>query len=247
MRKEIGILGVALPLLIGASLMRPAVPTHQDASSLGGVTWTTTVLEDGHVRLDITNGFSSPITALVAVGDRTLLADSSTMRSVRFFDSVLSPFGPKEVAPGRSYSFIFFGPNPPANKISRDVQLKAVVFADGRGVGDADWLTTLAARRVSARKYSALALQAIQSTTLEDEASRRSLLDVISAMRGQDVRAAGSVAERQIADLSLSDAVNLLSDGTGTGAPSKEAIIHARGRILMKLARLDVAKPIPTP
>ena len=90
----------------------------------------TTSMPDGHIVLEAENSSGVAATAIVAVG--TLNVNGKTFRSVRFFDSTLDQIAAKPLEPGQSYSFSFFGPNPPLEKIkSRSVVIGAEILADG--------------------------------------------------------------------------------------------------------------------
>ncbi|PYU47722.1 MAG: hypothetical protein DMG54_00285 [Acidobacteria bacterium] len=157
MRKPILAASLALAVMTGAVVYHRAF-----AARLQEIGTNIEMLSDGHVRLNVINTTNLPISALAAVGTRTLLAKPATDRSVRFFDSVLNPFGPKELAPGKNYTFNFFGPNPPPDQLKRDVQLKAAIFADGSTWGDPEWVSTLLLRRASAYHYDSKVLKNIE-------------------------------------------------------------------------------------
>src|SRR5437879_13617837 len=160
LRKPILAASLALAVMTGAVVYHLAF-----AARLQEIGTNIEMLSDGHVRLNVINTTNLPISALAAVGTRTLLAKPATDRSVRFFDSVLNPFGPRELGPGKTYTFNFFGPNPPPDQLKRDVQLRAAIFADGSTWGDQEWITTLLLRRSSAHLYNAKILKTIEQTT----------------------------------------------------------------------------------
>lgn len=200
---------------------------------------------DGHIRLGVVNTSGSPITALAAVGTRTLIAKPITVRSVRFFDSVLNPFGPKEIMPNGSYIFTFFGPNPPADQFTRDVQLKAAIFADGSTWGDAEWINILSLRRSSALKYSSEAMQIIETGSL-DGSPREDLTRQLTQLQSDEMKAAKTTAEKQMADVVFANALLALQDtaqADGGKVPLSESIARARSRLLVHINGLEASKP----
>src|SRR5262249_5758542 len=64
--------------------------------------------DNGRMILNVVNHAGASITALLAIGTRTFISNGRTNRSVRLFDSVLNPYGPKEIPTGQSYTFTFF-------------------------------------------------------------------------------------------------------------------------------------------
>ncbi|PYU50974.1 MAG: hypothetical protein DMG53_02300 [Acidobacteria bacterium] len=168
MRKPILAASLALAVMTGAVVYHRAF-----AARLQEIGTNIEMLSDGHVRLNVINTTNLPISALAAVGTRTLLAKPATDRSVRFFDSVLNPFGPKELAPGKNYTFNFFGEK-------------------------------------------------------------------------DDFTAAKTAAEKQMVEVAYEEALFLLQDGKrahGNNAPLPEATGQARGRLLLRVNRLQVSKP----
>ena len=202
---------------------------------------------DGHVRLNVLNSSGSPITAIAAVGIRTLVAKPITVRSVRFFDSILNPYGPKEIMPDETYAFTFFGPNPPPDQITWDVQIKAAIFADGSTWGDPNWITILLLRRSSALKYDGEAMRAMEAASLGGS-TRKDLVQQLTQRRSVEIKAAGTTAEKQMADATFSNALLALQDSRridGGDIPLSESIAHARSRLLADTIRLQASKPAP--
>lgn len=172
-------------LALSVAILATAAVRHANTLVQGQIEVATEALSDGHVHLTASNQSRAAITALVAIGTRTHLPDRVTVRSVRFFDSVLSLTGSRGIAHGQSYTFNFFGPNPPPDQLERDVQLKAAIFADGSTWGDPKWVSTLQLRRSSARRYSSEALQAIEALGSVG-VTQESLRERIQELRAQD-------------------------------------------------------------
>lgn len=232
------ILAATCALIFQGGTTSSGQETHAVSSS-------TETRPDGHIVLSVLNNSNSPITAVAAVGTRTVLGNSTTDTSVRFFDSVLNPFGPKEVMEGHTYAFDFFGPNPPPDQLRRGVEIKAVLFADGLSWGDPKWVDTLLLRRSSALKYNEEALQAIEAASAGGS-TRGELASLLGRLRSQEVNTAQTIPEKQAADVAFAEAVLMLRDTTeadGTEVPLAESIAHARSRLLLRIDRLKAAKP----
>jgi hypothetical protein len=202
-------------------------------------------MADGHVHLGVLNSSGAPISALAAIGTRTLQSDGRTVKSVRFFDSVLSPFSSKQIMPGESYTFIFFGPNPPPSQIKRDVELKAAIFTDGSTWGDREWVKILQLRRSSALRYNNRALKAIEDSTLAGT-TLEDLSQGLTQLQADEMKAASTTAEKQMADFAFSEALLTLGETTtdsGPPAPLGESTGRARSKLLLRINRLQAAKP----
>jgi hypothetical protein len=204
-----------------------------------------TELPNGRVRLSVLNNSGSLITALVAVGTRTLMTTGATDKSVRFFDSVLYPFEPKEIHSGQSHDFIFFGPNPPPDQLRRDVQLKAAIFADGSTWGEPEWVATLVLRRSSAYHYNSKVLKIIEQANSAGIPVQE-LSQELAGFEKDDFAAAKTTAEKQMVEVAYEEALLLLQDSTrtqGDNAPLPETTGQARSRLLLRVSRLQASKP----
>lgn len=98
---------------------------------------------DGHVYLTVKNNSSVAITAMAVTATKTAMDGTSRPgQSVRYFDSVVNPFGPfaRGISPGESYRFSLAGP---LEKRKIESSLRAVIFADGSTMGEADWIQRL--------------------------------------------------------------------------------------------------------
>jgi len=187
-----------------------------------------TALPDGHVKLSVVNQSNSPVTALAVVGVRSLLGSNQVDRSVRFFDSLLDPFGPAELATGQSYTFVLFGPNPPLDKLrTRTATLEAALFADGSAWGDPKWIETLKQRREVARVSAQAALSVlIQAKT--DGASPAQVLQRLNASQSAQLRELHTTAERQMVELTLSETKQLIEHSAQrqlNGAPDSSTLL----------------------
>lgn len=242
MRKRFVVVSLCLSIVIGAIVYHRAL-----AARLPEITTNVDMLDGGHVRLTVLNTTNLPITALAAVGTRTLLGKPITDRSVRFFDSVLDPFGPRELAPGKGYAFNFFGPNPPPDQLRRDVQLKAAILADGSTWGDREWVETLLLRRSSAFHYNSRVLKMIEEASSAG-IPRQELAQALTALEKNDLAAAKTTAEKQMIEVAYEEALQLLQDGRsvyGDNAPLPQLTGRARNRLLLRVSRLQASKPVP--
>lgn len=206
---------------------------------------------DGRVLLTVTNNSRAPVTAMVAIGTRTITATGATDKSVRFFDSVLSPFGPKNVLPTRSYTFTFFGPQPPPNIITRDVQLKAAIFADGSSWGESSWVRTLLLRRSSALRYNREVLKLVEQAGSAGTPTYE-LEQELASMEETQVTAAQTVAERQMAQVACEDALLMLrstvrADRAASDTDDAAARVRSRSRLMLRINSLSSSRPTPGP
>ena len=229
-----------LTIVIAVILVHKAVAARQHELSTS-----VDMLVDGHVRLSVLNTSGSPITAIAAIGTRTVLEKPITVRSVRFFDSVVNPFGPKEIVPGKTYSFMFFGPNPPPDKLRREVQLEAAIFADGSTWGEPEWVTTLLLRRSSAYQYNTKVLKTIEQASSAG-ISHEELAQELGRLQKDDFATAKTTVEKQMIEVAYEEALLLLQDtarADGNDVPLQETITHARSRLLFRINRLEASKP----
>jgi len=243
MRKPILETSLLLMVAVGLGLVRGTA-----SAGAPEITSNVETLPDGHVRLTAVNSSPLPITALAAVGTRTLIAKPVTVRSIRFFDSVLNPFGPREIMPNGRYSFSFSGTNPPADKIKQDIQLKAAIFADGSTWGEPEWISTLVLRRSAALKYNSEALQVIEAAS-SNGSTREELIGQLTQLQTEEKKAAGTAAQKQMAQFSFAEALLGLQDSTradGGEVPLSESIGRGRSRLELRISLLIASKNSPT-
>lgn len=227
---------------IAVSVILSAAPAH---SATPAVAWVTQATSDGHVLLTVTNEAASPITALAAVGSRTLLASGATDRSVRFFDSALNPFGPKSIPPGGTYTFTFFGPRPAPRTITRSVELDAAVFQDGSSWGDSEWVNKLLLRRSSAYNYSLKVLHQLQDAS-STGSSRQMLEQALVEGERSDFASAGTIEEKQMVQAAYEDTLLIVRNTTGNQGnadASTDMISRARARLLLRTRQLFNSRP----
>lgn len=200
---------------------------------------------DGHVLLTVTNHSGSAVTAMVAVGTRTLLATGATVRSVRFFDSILSPLRSRSLLPEQEHTFVFFGPRPAPDQITRKAELKAAIFADGSTWGDLTWVDTLLLRRSSALRYNTKILEMVERA-VSAGASGDDLRQQLSDTEKTDLAAAQTVAEKQMVEVAYQNTLLLLQDparADGSVIPPAESGAHARSQLSLRISALSKSKP----
>lgn len=236
------LLAATLVLFVSAAIV---VGHRARAEKQPQVTSSIVELPDGHLRLSVLNSSGVPITALVALGTRKHLEKGTAVGSVRFFDSALDPFGRREINPGQTYIFTFFGPNPPPEQLKRDLELKAAIFADGTSWGDSQWVNTLLVRRSAAHRYNSEALQALETANSQGASLQRATGD-LTQLRDSEFAAAKTTAEKQMAHFTFSEAMLFFNDATapdGTAASVSESIARARSQLLIRVNRLKASKP----
>lgn len=224
-----------LMLALTVSVAAAAVPSTQN-----GLATSVRVLPAGRMRIEVSNTSKAAITAMAIVGIRTWKVKGEVVRSVRFFDGILNPYGRTEIEPGQSYSLTLFGPNPPPNQLSRAVKLEAVLFADGSSWGDPEWIAVLVDRRSSALKYNTEALNAVNAAVLT-ESSSEDLSQRLGQLRSDEMRAAASTAERQMADFAFDEPMLELQDAkrsAGVISSLSEITASVRARLQFRISRL---------
>lgn len=169
-----------------------------------------TSLPDGHVNLDVANVSNTAITALIAVGTRSLKNSRAVLQSVRVFDSVTDSLNERPLAGGARYRFVFFGPRPPAQKLRlRSVELKAALFANGSAWGDPTWIEKLTLRRKAAYSYENNALDILMDAKLHPE-KVASLVERLKTAESESSVTARTVENRQIAHAVFGEATLLV-------------------------------------
>lgn len=209
-------------------------------STQNPIATTVRILPRGYMRIEITNTSKTSITALAIVGIRTWQAQGISVRSVRFFDSVLNPYGHPQIAAGESYDFDVFGPNPPPEQLTRAVNLEAALFADGSTWGDPEWVAALVDRRSSALKYNNEALNAVDAAVMAGS-SEEDLSQRLRQLRSDEMHAASSTAERQMADISFDEPLFELQDAeraAGAVPSLSETFAGVRARLQFRISRL---------
>ncbi len=213
----------------------------QNGNSSGFAT-AQTATADGHVVLTVRNISLHNITAIAAIGTRSLPADvthrPSTALSVRIFDSVLDAGIFPALSPGKTYVFSFFGPSPVS--MDRTVAVKGVVFDDGSVAGEPAWISTiLARRRVKAEEIeiAQAALRAAQTlgTTMEQLATS------FTNQKKLRTDARTTIGEKQVVDAVYQDIILQLK--SNTNAQLGTLVSHMNDDLTKRLAALQCSRP----
>lgn len=212
---------------------------------------------NGVLLIQVTNQSATPVTALLAEGDRSLRGSNRVIHSMRFFDVALDAIAPP-IEPGKSYAFKFFGPNPPQESLAiRSAQLKAAIFADGSTWGDEESVQVLLDRRKLAYQCDTEALKAAMDAKMQ-HSSGAELMKQLDSIRTQHLADAKSPAERTVVDLTLKDIQYLVMDKMQGSANSLNAVSTsdalneqhstkvtdaAISRLTLRAQRLEAARP----
>lgn len=209
---------------------------------------------NGRLEVQVTNESHVPVTALLAVGTRTLRDTNRTDRSTRFFDVGLEPAG-DPLGSGKSFTFRFFGPQPPPESLAvRSAELKAAIFADGSTWGDADSVQILLNRRRVAYECDADALKAAMDAKMQ-QSSSGALLNRLDELQNQHFSKAKSVAEKQMVEITFAESKEGVKEGVErgartTGKPDVISISDATrmadftiNRLTLRMQRIDSVKP----
>jgi len=238
MKRTISVVGI-LVLLVGLSFISVA---FRRPRAITGASTTVETLPDGYTLYHIENGSSQPITALAVVATRTEVAGTHTKdTSVRFFDSVLSPVNQPSLSPGQIYTVKLFGPNPPPSAIQSEIDLKAVIFADGSSSGDTEWVGRLLARRRAAYTHLQAAMS-ILSTAQQSNMSLQELQANIQAAKDSASTAAQLIEEKQVVGHIYGEIYTNLQNAAAQDA-GKIPYDHIRNRFQSRVARLKNSRP----
>src|SRR5579859_1699925 len=101
---------------------------------------------------------------------------------------------------------MFFGPNPPPDKLRREVQLKAAIFADGTTWGEPEWVTTLLLRRSSAYQYNTKVLKTIEQASSAG-ISHEELTQELGQLQKDDFATAKTTVEKQMIEVAYEEAL----------------------------------------
>ena len=204
------------------------------------ITATPEFLPDGHVRLHIENRSRKAITALAAVGTRTPIRPGRHETSVRYFDSVLDPLLEKDLLPGQTYAFTFFGPNPPPETMRRKVTLKAALFGDGSVWGEPEWVQRLLLRRTTAETHINNGLQ-ILATARASGITREAIVRQAEEMSKSSYDSASTVEEKQMVQQVYREMILVLHHSTkedGTVISQNDSINAASNHLMARTRRL---------
>lgn len=168
-------------------------------------------LPDGRTLFSVQNRSSQPITALALQALRTLLPPKKgSDKSVRYFDSFVNMGPDSSIMPYQSHTFIIFGKSPSSSEASRDVELKAAIFANGTSFGDPAWVGKLRDRRKFFSEYLADVSETLRSA-LQNKVSTNELVGNLQHEEAARMRDAGSLDEKIIVNGVYEDATHYLT------------------------------------
>lgn len=186
------------------------------------------LLPDGHVRFVVTNRSGQAITGLYVLGEGTPLVNGvSRIVYHRYFDSVVDPFGEKDLGPLQDRVFVLAGPRPGPNKLRTDVALKAALFADGTSWGSENDIQILVSRRKTQLVHVRKALGLLQDAQAKGTA-RDQLIQQFQGSQDSEPKVARSVEERDVIRGIYREVLTNLQLDTGDGSPVPGLTVQKR-------------------
>lgn len=242
---------VAFFLAFSGLTMAQTVQRTQEIN--GGVMAEQILTPDGHIYLTVKNNSGVAITAMAVTATKTATGGTSGRpgQSVRYFDSIVNPFGPggRSISPGESYRFSLAGP---LEKRQVDAKLRAVIFADGSTMGEADWIQRLLHSRTTDLYYVDQDLQILQNGKANSEPND---------MMGQKAQnlsdsvfhSSASTEDKQVA-MGLCHEILMYINGNfdQAAAPDERVekaisqLLTRRQRLLLSKPKLDETGPLPS-
>jgi hypothetical protein len=157
-------------------------------------------LPDGQTLFTVQNRSAQTITALALEGTRTMPPPKrGSGKVVRYFDSVANLGHDPELGPYQSHTFVIFGKSPSPLEASRDVELKAVLFADGTSYGDPVWVNKLEDSRKFLSECIGDISQKLNAALASNEPSQ-TLAGELKEGEAVQMKGAASLDERVIAN-----------------------------------------------
>lgn len=212
-----------------------------------------TLTSDGHTYLTVKNNSGVAITAIAVTATKT--ATDGTARppgqSVRYFDSMVNPFGPyaRGISPGESYRFSLAGP---LEKRQVEARLTAVIFADGTTMGEADWIKRLIHSRTTDLYYVDQDLQILQNGKADSETAE-TIGQKAQNLSDSVFRSSASTEDKQIA-MGLCHEILMYLNGNFDQADSPDQRVEKaisqmetrRQRLLLSKPKLEETAPVPS-
>lgn len=200
-------------------------------------------LPDGQTLFTVQNRSAKSITALAVEGTRTMLPPKKgSGRVVRYFDSIANLGHDPELGPYQSHTFIIFGKSPSPSEASRDVELKAALFADGTSYGDPVWVNNLE----DGRKFLSHCIENISQKLNAALASGEPSQSLVGELRQEEtaqMKGAGSLDERVIANRLYGSVTHYLSASFSEDIPEENRIRVLLGQFRTQQAALAHALP----
>lgn len=232
---------VALFLAFSGSTMAQTVQRTQEINQV--VMAEQILSPDGHIYFTVRNNSSVAITGMTVTATKTAVGGTSrqTLQSVRYFDSIVNPFGPggQNISPGGSYRFSLAGP---LEKREIEARLRAVIFADGSTMGEADWIQRLVHSRTTELYYIDQDLQILQNGKATSEPTE---------MMGQKAQnlsdsvfhSSASTEDKQVAAGLCHEILMYINGNFDQADAPDQRIDRAISQLLTRRQRLLLSKP----
>lgn len=206
---------------------------------------------DGHIYLTVKNNSSLVITGMAVTATKTAMDGTSRRpgQSVRYFDSIVNPFGPDGhgISPGGSYRFSLAGP---LEKREVEARLRAVIFADGSTMGEADWIRRLIHSRTTDLYYVDQNLQILQSGKANSQPAEM-MGQKAQSLSDSVFRSSASTEDKQVA-MGLCHEILMYVNGNFDQADAPDQRVDKaisqpltrRQRLLLSKPKLDETGPV---
>lgn len=209
---------------VGATISTSAQTTRNHTVQDPRMKATVEDLPNGQTLFTIQNRSAQPITALAVVGTRAMLPPKrGSGKVVRYFDSVANLGHDSELGPYQSHTFIIFGKSPSPSEASRDVELKAALFADGSSYGDPAWVNKLEDGRKFLSDCVGNLSQKLNAALASGEPSQ-TLVAELNEEEALKMKSAASLDERVIANRLYGSVTHYLSASFSLDVPEANRI-----------------------
>lgn len=209
----------------------------------GVVTAEQILTPDGHVYFTVKNNSGLAITGMAITATKTAVDGPSQrpIQSVRYFDSIVNPFGPvgRSIYPGESYKFSLAGPLEKREVVAR---LRAVIFADGSTMGEADWIQRLIHSRNTDLYYVDQDIQILQSGKANSETAEM-IGQKAQNLSDSVFHSSASTEDKQIAMGLYHEILMYINGNFDQGAPLDQRVAKAVSQLLTRRQRLLLSKP----
>ena len=208
---------------------------------------------DGYTYFTVKNNSSLVITGMAVTATKTTVDGTSRRpgESVRYFDSIVNPFGPdgRGISPGESYRFSLAGP---LEKRKIEAMLRAVIFADGSTMGEADWIQRLIHSRTTDLYYVDQDLQILRDGKANSEPAEM-MSQKAQNLSDSAFHSSASTEDKQVA-MGLCHEILAYINGNfdQADAPDQRVekaisqLLTRRQRLLLSKPKLDETGPVPS-
>lgn len=228
--------------------------TVQRTQEMNGAVMAEQILTpDGHVYFTIKNNSSLAITGMAITATKTAMDGTfrRPLQSVRYFDSIVNPFGPsgRSISPGESYRFSLAGP---LEKREIDARLRAVIFADGSTMGEADWIQRLIHSRTTDLRYVDQDLQILQNGKANSETAE--VIGQNAQNLSDSVFHSSAITEDKQVAMGLRHEILMYINGSFDQAATPDQrldkaisqLLTRRQRLLLSKPKLEETAPVPS-